>query len=244
MGALRLDYFQKLFGKLNLGPSGTVTLIGLDGRLIARHPFHETDLGRDMSGSATFRNFTTAPQGTFAGTSSYGVRRLYTFKHVGDLPLILSVAVSVEEIYSTVWHKGLIVGSILLLLCGATLALCLLFRREMLRRMAAESRLIEAAEKMSVVAATDGLTGLANRRAFDTRLQVEWRRAIRTKTPIALRRRFWVRAAAALSRSSLPGEQRNVPTSKHVHGGEQLRKRAPETVQPHDRQPVAGPGRA
>jgi Cache domain len=170
IGALRLDYFQKLFEKLNLGAGGTVTLIGLDGRLIARHPFHEADLDRDMSDSPTFRNLVAAPLGSFAGTSSYGIRRLYTFRHVGDLPLILSVAVSVDEIYTTVWRKGLIVGSILVVLCGTTMALCLLFRREMLRRIAAESGLVEAAEKLSVIAATDGLTGLANRRSFDARL--------------------------------------------------------------------------
>jgi diguanylate cyclase (GGDEF)-like protein len=186
MGALRLDYFQKLFEKLNLGSGGTVTLIGLDGRLIARHPFHEADLDRDMSGSATFRNFVAASHGSFAGTSLYGIRRLYTFRHIGNLPLILSVAVSVDEIYSTMWRKGLIVGSLLVVLCGATMVLCLLFRREMLRRIAAEGGLVEAAERLSVIAATDGLTGLANRRAFDARLQVEWKRAVRAETPIAL----------------------------------------------------------
>jgi diguanylate cyclase (GGDEF)-like protein/PAS domain S-box-containing protein len=38
-------------------------------------------------------------------------------------------------------------------------------------------------EELSV---TDGLTGLANRRAFDDQLEKEWRRAVRTRTPVAL----------------------------------------------------------
>jgi diguanylate cyclase (GGDEF)-like protein len=186
IGALRLVYFQKLFEKLNLGPGGSVTLIGGDGRLIARYPFLETDFGRDMSNSATFRRFAAAPQGSFAGTSSYRIKRLYTYRHVGDLPLILSVALSVDEIYSDWWRKALIVAVILVVLCGANVALCLLFRREILRRLAAESALLEAADRLSVIAATDGLTGLANRRAFDAGLRVEWKRAIRAETPIAL----------------------------------------------------------
>jgi diguanylate cyclase (GGDEF)-like protein len=186
IGALRLDYFQKLFEELNLGAGGTVTLIGLDGRLIARHPFSPADFDRDMSNSPTFRNLVAAPQGSFAGTSSYGIRRLYTFRRVGYLPLILSVALSVDEIYATVWRKVLIIGSTLVGLFSATVALSLLFRREMLRRLAAESALVEAAQTLSVMAATDGLTGLANRREFDARLHVEWKRAIRAEIPIGL----------------------------------------------------------
>jgi len=186
MGALRLAYFQKLFEKLNLGPGGSVTLIGQDGRLVARYPYLKSDFDRDMSNSATFRRFAAAAQGSFEGTSSYGINRLYTYRHVGGLPLILSIALSVDEIYSAWWRKALIVATILVALCGATVALCLLFRREMLRRLAAESALLEAANKLSVIAATDGLTGLANRRTFDAGLRVEWKRAIRAETPIAL----------------------------------------------------------
>jgi diguanylate cyclase (GGDEF)-like protein len=186
MGALRLAYFQKLFEKLNLGPGGSVTLIGSDGRLIARYPFLKTDFDRDMGNSATFRRFAAAPQGSFEGTSSYRIKRLYTYRHVGSLPLVLSVALSVDEIYSDWWHKALIVATILVVLCGANVALCMLFRREILRRLAAESALLEAADKLSVIAATDGLTGLANRRAFDAGLRVEWKRAIRAETPTAL----------------------------------------------------------
>ena len=138
-----------------------------------------------MSGSAAFRNFTMASQGSFAETSSYGIRRLY-IPACRRSPLILSVAVSVDEIYLAVWRKGLIVGSILIVLCGTTVVLCMLFRQEMLRRMVAESELVEAAERLSVIAATDDLTGLANRRAFDATLQAEWKRAIRAETVLAL----------------------------------------------------------
>jgi diguanylate cyclase (GGDEF)-like protein len=46
---------------------------------------------------------------------------------------------------------------------------------------------LEAANKvLAALAATDGLTGVANRRAFDETLDREWRRAIRNNLPIAL----------------------------------------------------------
>jgi diguanylate cyclase (GGDEF)-like protein len=40
--------------------------------------------------------------------------------------------------------------------------------------------------ELSVLASTDGLTGLANRRTFDKALETEWRRAARHNTPLSL----------------------------------------------------------
>lgn len=46
--------------------------------------------------------------------------------------------------------------------------------------------LAESHERMETLAGTDALTGLANRRTFDQRIQDEWKRAIREKTPLSL----------------------------------------------------------
>jgi diguanylate cyclase (GGDEF)-like protein len=46
--------------------------------------------------------------------------------------------------------------------------------------------LTKANEQLSVLAATDGLTGVANRRVFDERLISEWKRCGRLKIPLAL----------------------------------------------------------
>jgi diguanylate cyclase (GGDEF)-like protein len=51
--------------------------------------------------------------------------------------------------------------------------------REFARRSAAE-------RKLTVLATTDGLTGLANRRHFSRTLAYEWRRAMRSRAPVAL----------------------------------------------------------
>ncbi|MBR0647344.1 GGDEF domain-containing protein [Plastoroseomonas hellenica] len=187
MGALRIAYFQELFASLDLGPGGSVTLFRLDGRVIARHPFNDADIDRDLSGSANFRRFAAEGSGSFVGRAAIdGVERLYNFRRVGNLPLMLAVATSVEDIYAAWRTKALGIGAILIFLCGASVALSLLFRRELLRRFRAETALAQAARKLAVLAATDGLTGLANRRQFDEALEREWRRAVRSGTPIAL----------------------------------------------------------
>ena len=187
VGTLRLAYFQGLFDRLDVGSTGMVSLFRADGRLVARSPFREDDFDRDASSAANFRRFATAMSGQFVGYAAHdGIERLYSFRHVGSLPLILAVAVSTEDVYAAWWRKAIVIGPVLAALCGATVTSCLLFRREMLRRMLAEDALVEAAEKLSLLAATDALTGLANRRAFDAAMPREWRRAIRGNTPIAL----------------------------------------------------------
>ncbi len=52
-----------------------------------------------------------------------------------------------------------------------------------IRDITERKKLEEILRKLSI---TDGLTGLANRRAFDEAIELEWRRAVRAGTPIAL----------------------------------------------------------
>ncbi len=180
MGALRVNYFRRLFEALDLGPGGTITLVRTDGRIIARHPFNDADIDRDLSGRDVFQRLAAAPNGQFAGRASIdGVERLYTFQRVGALPLILSVNMAVDDIYAPWRRKAAVIGPALGLLCAAAIALCLLLRREMDRRAGAERALARAA-------ATDALTGVANRRAFEGALDREWRRAARAREVVGL----------------------------------------------------------
>jgi diguanylate cyclase (GGDEF)-like protein len=52
--------------------------------------------------------------------------------------------------------------------------------------MISEQRLEAANARLTELSATDGLTGIANRRAFDAALQTEWGRAVRDGTELAL----------------------------------------------------------
>lgn len=187
VGTLRLAYFQDLFARLDVGAGGSITILGGNGHIVARHPSQDGDLGRNLSGSETMRRFTLARAGQFTAHSAVdGVERLFSYRGIGTLPLLVNVAVSVEEIYRTWWRKAVVIGSMLALLSGATLALCLLFRREMLRRLAAERALTTAAGRLQVMASTDVLTGLANRRAFGEGLDDAWQTAARARAPLSL----------------------------------------------------------
>jgi diguanylate cyclase (GGDEF)-like protein/PAS domain S-box-containing protein len=58
--------------------------------------------------------------------------------------------------------------------------------RDAEQRRRAEEALGQANAELSALAATDALTGLANRRQFDASLRKEWFRALRDGTPLAL----------------------------------------------------------
>jgi len=187
VGTLRLAYFEDLFARLDVGSSGSITLVSRDGYIVARYPSLRDGLGRDVSGSEAARRFLLARTGQFTAHSALdGVERLFSYRGIGDLPLVINVAMSVDGIYRAWWRKAIMTGAMLLVLSGATLALCLLFRREMLRRLAAEQALLASAGKLQVMASTDPLTSLANRRAFAERLGEAWHDAARARAPLSL----------------------------------------------------------
>ncbi len=69
---------------------------------------------------------------------------------------------------------------------SATLSIAAYMREQALHMMLAEQRLAAANTQLTQLSATDGLTGIGNRRAFDAALQAEWCRAARERAPLAL----------------------------------------------------------
>jgi diguanylate cyclase (GGDEF)-like protein len=87
-----------------------------------------------------------------------------------------------------VWPSDLIVGRDQALQIYLGFHIVALFPASILlmerRRMAEELR--DHNVRLSVLAAVDALTGIANRRSFDERITDEWARATRLRTPLAL----------------------------------------------------------
>jgi diguanylate cyclase (GGDEF)-like protein len=177
---VNLEYFNHLFAGLSLGPHGSMSLIGKDGVMVMRQPYDLRIIGRNIRTASTFHHFLSAPEGSFSETSSIdGTRRLYWFANFPHFPLIIMVAAAEQDIYAAWRRRTLTIGSLMLAFGLAFIALSMLLGAQLRRRMRAESAL-------QLLARTDGLTGLNNRRSLGEILDLEWRRTKRTSGVMSL----------------------------------------------------------
>ncbi|HEX8586953.1 sensor domain-containing diguanylate cyclase [Pseudomonas sp.] len=180
--SMRLSYFDQLFRTLDIGPTSTVNLLSAEGVLLARQPGdnNRTFVGQNFSMRPNFKRILSEVNGSFAAVSELdGANRLYTFSRVGDLPLIVVVAQSRDDVYAVWKRNAMLVAGATGLLCIGILWLSWLLGRQLQLRQHAE-------RELAGLAATDGLTGLANRRSLDQALKQEWARGMRSGQPLAL----------------------------------------------------------
>ena len=180
--AMRLVYFKQLFMSQKLGNDSSINLINTKGILIVRHPDRDGQelIGKDFSQTANFQRMLKEGEGSFSAWSTqFNAQRFYTFSRVGNLPLIVVVGQSEAEVYA-VWRRNAwLVGSATSVLCLGILWLTGLLCRELRRRQRAE-------DQLACLAATDGLTGLDNRRQLDAAMETEWSRAHRSGKPLSM----------------------------------------------------------
>jgi diguanylate cyclase (GGDEF)-like protein len=182
MGTLRLAYLHDLFNKVAPSPRSALTLFSTDGTVLMRFPFSAQIVGHSLPNAYVLQEFQKTRSGFYENVALIdGIRRLYTFKQVGNFPLLMTMGLPTDEVYAGWNRDALIIGLLILALCVATIFSAGMLRRELRRRMAAE-------EKLAVLATTDSLTGLSNRRHFDEVLVLarEWQRATRERASIGL----------------------------------------------------------
>ncbi|MCO5399338.1 sensor domain-containing diguanylate cyclase [Ralstonia soli] len=180
VGTLRLNYFRRLFDGINLGPHASVTLVRTDGTLLMRRPYNEKLIGRSVADSIAFQKLLQATDGSYVEKSALDrVERLVSFRHIGEHPLIVTVGLATEDIYAEWWQRAWVIGGIVLMLDAVFMVLSLLFAQQLRKRL-------EMEQQLYLLANTDSLTGLGTRRALDSALDVEWRRANRHHTPMSV----------------------------------------------------------
>lgn len=180
VGTLRLNYFRRLFDGINLGPHAAVTLVRTDGTLLMRRPYDEQLIGRSVAGATAFQKRLLAPEGSYIDVGGIdNIERLYSFRHIGDHPLIVTVGLATEDIYAEWWQRAWVIGGIVLILDAVFMVLSVLFARQLRKRL-------EMEQQLQLMANTDSLTGLGTRRALDAALEMEWLRSNRHRTPMSV----------------------------------------------------------
>ncbi len=180
VGTLRLTYFHNLFDKVSRGDRDTLVLVRQDGAILMRTPFLQSMIGRNVAATQIFRRLVSNPAATFEDTAGIdGMTRLYVSRAVGDYPIFLTYGLSLNTVYAGWYQKVWRIGLLMFVLCATNIAL-IAFLAGALRRRAEAERLL------AISATTDALTGLCNRRRLDEMLELEWRRATRNQSPIAV----------------------------------------------------------
>ncbi|MEH2480245.1 diguanylate cyclase (GGDEF)-like protein [Nitrobacteraceae bacterium AZCC 2146] len=178
-GFIRYSYFHEMIDRLQLEPDDMITVLRQDGVVIVRAPFDMDVIGKDVSRLRGVQKALASFSGSYVGHAANDeIQRLYVWRE-GTHPLIVMVGRSTDVIFGQWRHDALRIagamGALGLIACGVMLVLA----REMRKRAAVE-------DQMARLAMTDSLTGLSNRRHFDAILEQEWRRALRSRTPLAL----------------------------------------------------------
>jgi len=179
VGSIRFSYFHELLERLNLDPDDTITVLRRDRTIIMRKPFDLDVIGKNLATIQTWSQNNLKPSGSYAGQGPIdAIPRLYV-RRTSSGPLFVVVGKPLDAILR-LWQREVIrIGGIMTVLILFVLGTTLFLGREIGRRAQAEDKLEE-------LATTDALTGLKNRRKFDTEIDTEWRRAARAKAPVAL----------------------------------------------------------
>ena len=178
-GSIRFSYFHELFERLNLGSEDTITVLQRDRTIMMRRPFDLDVIGKNLGTRQDWKADNLRAGGSYAGQGPVDTTpRLYA-RSSSTSPLFVVAGKPLSAVFE-LWRKeayriGAVVLMLILFVLGSTLVLA----REIGRRAEAERKLEE-------MATTDALTGLKNRRKFDSVIDVEWRRGMRQKAPVAL----------------------------------------------------------
>lgn len=194
LATVRLDYVLRLMGEFDIGRHGAISLIHANGTIMARLPFANADLGKSLAGTSLHdltRNNRTGL--TEMRSPVDGVRRLISFQHLPDHPLLVSVAPAEDELLQDWKTSSIIQSAWILSLCvligvagSRIVALVRLRWQTELNLKRAHGELERANAQLAELARNDGLTGLANRRHFDQQFDLAFRQAARHDRPLAL----------------------------------------------------------
>jgi diguanylate cyclase (GGDEF)-like protein len=180
VGVMELDYFKDMFSRVEISPGSLLAMTNVDGTLLMRRPLDAGDIGKDMSQSALFMRAIDSLSGHFEAEGVRdGTPRIYAFRRVGNYPLLITMGVSIADALASWRDDAVAISAILLVLGISMIALAVFASRELRRREDAETRL-------RILATTDALTQIPNRRGFAVSMAREWNEALTTKSPVAL----------------------------------------------------------
>ncbi|MDB5396903.1 MAG: hypothetical protein JWM91_4409 [Rhodospirillales bacterium] len=143
-GTLKLSFFKDLLGSIHAGPHDSLMVFSSDEVIVARAPYDEEDVGRNLKKSTSLRKLSEGRVQSYEGPSRVdGVSRFYVVRQIGTYPLFITVGLATRDLFAEWRVKAVIVTVAVAILALIVAALGALLSRELKHRTIAES----AAEK-------------------------------------------------------------------------------------------------
>ena len=188
LATVPVSYFQSFFKRMDVDDAGVIFLALDNGEFLARRPTVAALMTTNLSKGEIFSRYLPQSDSGTAIIKSIvdGIERIYAYRRLAGLPIVAAAGVSYEHVFAPWWsyvyQSVALVGSIILALAF----LGSLLYRQIQQLLVAERELKAIRKELEVIAHTDGLTSLANRRNFDLAMDKEWKRATRNQTSISV----------------------------------------------------------
>jgi diguanylate cyclase (GGDEF)-like protein/PAS domain S-box-containing protein len=119
-----VSYFADFYQRFQVGELGSIVLLRRDGTILARRPFKDDDIGRDMSGSLLFKEqLPKAHNGNYRAVSPVdNVDRLIGYRASARFPLVTFAAVATGEALAR-WRSDATADAIIVSIILATIGL-------------------------------------------------------------------------------------------------------------------------
>jgi diguanylate cyclase (GGDEF)-like protein len=146
VASLSPRHFTRFYKSIDLGPSGSISLVDLDGRVWAsggaqgRGRFQP---GAKVTDTKLLTAIHTNPSGTFVERAGDD-RRIVTFRRIRDLPLVLSMSVTEGQVYAAAYRDAIRYAIAGLLLTLVILAVGIRASRDQLRLRLAKANLLHS----------------------------------------------------------------------------------------------------
>jgi diguanylate cyclase (GGDEF)-like protein len=188
LATVPVAYFQAFFERMDVDEKGVIFIALKNGDLLARRPTLTALRTTNLTKGDIFTRYLSRNDSGTAVIKSIvdGVERVYAYRRIAGLPIVVAAGISCDYVFTPWWtyayRSMILVGIIILTL----VFLSSLLYRQIQQLITAERELNVARHDLEIIAQTDSLTHLANRRCFDAALMKEWGRANRNASTIAL----------------------------------------------------------
>ncbi|MEX5572720.1 sensor domain-containing diguanylate cyclase [Pseudomonas lijiangensis] len=181
-------YFQRFFERMEVDDTGVIFLALENGDLLARRPAVGTLTVTNISKDEIFSKYlSTSNNGTAIMTSVVdNIERIYAYRRLQGLPMVAAAGFSYDYVFANWWIYAYRSFAIVGLIISALTLMGLVLYSQIQKLLSAEKQLRIARNELEVLAQTDSLTNVANRRCFDAALQKEEAQARRSGQSIGL----------------------------------------------------------